>query len=392
MTTPNVPPTETPSGEAAPAVDEAGTPPVDEGTPGSPDPDEPQGDEPPEGDPEPTPAEETAFAKLRAKYPNMSDDEFHETVADNYWSSTKEISSGKKRIQELEAALKEAEANAPEPEDEPEEPPPNPQLERLDRRIKTVYDRGVSLQAETQELLKKLPDLDKGFAKAEAREEDAAARVESSTDDYEGKARAVAARDKHAAAKAIWETKKENLVNRLRDLHYKREQTDYEMEGLLADKDWTTRLAESQKQQAALEKQSDQEFDENFPKYIDDLVTKTADALGAPKSEKIRNSLWTHVNRATTMDFFQLAQRGINNVSVPKLVEKHIKEYLEDRDLVGREKFKAKSEAKLSVTQPKKGAAAPPAVKPAVSVSEMGKSGRSPAMEAARRQLAKRNL
>lgn len=367
---------------------EAGTPPVDEGTPESPDPDEPQGEE--GGTPEePSPAEETAFARLRAKYPNMSDDEFHETVAENYWNSTKEISSREKKIQELESALKEAEENTPPPEEEPDEPPPDPQLERLDVRIKSLYDRGQQFQTEQQELLVELPKLDREIAKAEARSEVAAEKLKDG-DDYDQ--RAAAARDKWEARKATLETDKKGLVRQIRDLQYRREQADYEMETLLADKDWMTRVHEQRHQQQKHEEQDLQKFNEEFPAYMDRLITETADRLGAPKSEKIRNSLWKHVNRASTMDFWTLSQKGISNADVPKMVEGHVKEYLEDRDLAGREKFQAKSTSKRKVTARPGTAPAPAAVKPPVPVTQMGSSGRTPGMEAARKYLASRNL
>jgi hypothetical protein len=387
MTTdPNALETETPSGEVVP--NEAGTPPGEEleETPGSPDPDEPQ--EETEDEPEPTAAEETAFAKLRAKYPNMSDDEFHETVADNYWKSTKEISSRGKRIQELEAALREAEAAQPEAQEEPEEPQPNPQLERLEGRMKQLYDRGQQFQTEQQELLVELPKLDREIAKAEAREEDAAAKMTG--DDFDSKAET--ARDKWAAKKAGLESDKRALIRQIRDLHHKREQADFEMETLLADKDWMTRVAQQQQEQQQVEKQNLQKFNQDFPQFVDRLIGETADKLGAPKDDKIRQSLWKHVNRATTMDFWSMAQKGLDKVDVPKLIEGHVKEYLEDRELVGRVKFKAKSEAKLKVAGRPQVAPAPGAIKPPVPVTQMGSSGRTPAMEAARKHLAKRNL
>ena len=389
MTTdPNALETETPSGEAVPDADEAGTTPVAEETPGSQDPDEPQGEI--EEEPVPTAAEETAFAKLRAKYPNMGEDEFNETVAENYWNSTKEISSREKRIHELEAALKEAEANAPPPEEEPPaEPEPLPQLERLEARMKQLYDRGQQFQTEQQGLLTELPKLDREIAKAEAREEDAAAKMKDG-DDFDSKAEG--RRDMWAGRKATLESDKKALIRQIRDLHDKREGADYEMETLLADKDWMTRVAQQQHEQQQIEKQNLQKFNQDFPQFVDRLIGETADKLGAPKDEKIRNSLWKSVNRATTMAFWSMAQKGLDNVDVPKLIEAHVKEYLEDRDLVGRVKFKQKSEAKLKVTGRPQVAPAPGAIKPSVPVTQMGQSGRTPAMEAARKHLDKRGL
>lgn len=388
-TEPNAPPEETPSGEAAP--DEAGTPPAaveQEGEPAPQEPDEPQGGEQEQETPEAPAAEMTAAQKLRAKYPGLDDDQFAEVVAKNYWESTGEISSREKRIRELEAKLEAMEAEEA-PEEEPAEPPTNPQIQRLDARIKTLYERGQGMEKETQELLQKIPDLDRQIAKAEARAEDAAEKV-GKDDDFDQ--RAAMTRDKWAALKAGHQTSRETVIRALRELHHRKESLDFEMESLLGDKDWMVRLEQNQREQKKLEQQDDERFNAEFPEYIDKLITETADKLGAPKSEKIRNSLWKHVNRAASMDFFSLAQKGLDRVNVPQLVEGHVKEYLEDRDLVGREKFQEKSKEKLKVSGRPASAPAPPALKPAVAVSQMGSSGRTPAMEAARKYLAARNL
>lgn len=385
---PNAPPEGTPPEEVAP--DESGTPPEaveQEGEPAPQEPDEPQGGEG-EEIPEAPAAEMTAAAKLRAKYPGLDDDQFAEVVAENYWNSTREISSREKRIRELEAKLDAMEAEEA-PEEEPAEPPTNPQIERLDTRIKTLYERGQGYEKEQQELLQRIPELDREIAKAEAREEDAAARV-GKDDDFDQ--RAVMTRDKFASEKARHQASRESVIRALRDLHHRRESLDFEMEQLLGDKDWMVRLAQQQQEQQKLEQQDTQRFNEEFPQYVDSLITEVADKLGAPKTEKIRNSLWKHVNRAATMDFFSMAKKGLSEVDVPKLVEGHVKEYLEDRDLVGREKFQAKSKEKLKVSGRPAATPAPPAIKPAVAVSQMGSEGRTPAMEAARKYLNSRGL
>ena len=371
-------PAETPSDTGAPELDpgveiEEETPPEDgdEGQPEAPEPDEPE-----EGQPVPP-----GFEKLRAKYPNLSDEEFQEVVAEHYWSTTKEISTREKRIRELEAKLEAAEEAATPPE--PEAPVKNPQIDRLDQRIKSLYDRGQSFQSEQQELLKEIPRLDREIAKAEARIEDA------SDGDYADPQKVT----KWEGVKATNETKRDAVVRQLRDLHYKREQADFEMETLLADKDWMTRVAEQQRSQQKHEQQSVQQFNEEFPQYVDSLIDEAANSLGAPKDTKVRESLWKHVNRATTMDFWSMARKGLNSVDVPELVMAHVKEYLEDRDLVGRVKFQEKSAAKLKVAGKAPKAAPPPAaVKSPVSVTQLNKGDLTPGMLAARNYLKTKGL
>lgn len=377
--------TETPSDEGAPELEsptgteeEQGTPPEEgegEGQPEAPEPDEP-------GEGQPSDEPPAAFAKLRDKYPNLSDEEFQEVVAEHYWSTTKEISSREKVIRDLKAELAARdEAAAPE---EPEEPPTSPQIERLDQRIKSLYDRGQTFQKEQQELLVELPKIDREIAKAEARIEDAG----------EGEFADSAKLLKWESLKANNETKRDNVVRQLRDLHYKREQADFEMETLLADKDWMTKVAQQQRTQQKLEQQNVQQFNQEFPQYVDSLITEAANSLGAPKDDKIRESLWKHVNRATTMDFWSMARQGLDSVDVPELVKGHVKEYLEDRDLVGRVKFQEKSKAKLKVAgkAPKAGTARPGAVKPPVSVTQLNKGNLTPGMSAARKYLASKGL
>lgn len=375
-------PTETTSAEGAPE-DVTGTPPEDGGESEPPEPTEPQeGDE---GHPEPTAAEETAFAKLRAKYPNMSDEEFQETVAENYWNATREISSREKGIKERDARIAQLEAALAEKEPpEPEEPVSNPQIERLDKRIKSLYDRGQSFQQEQQSLLQELPKVDREIAKAEARIEDAG----------DGEYGDAVKRTKYEQLKANLELKKEGLVRQIRDLHYKREQADFEMETLLADKDWMTKVSEQQRNQAKLAEQSREQFNTEFPKYVDGLIEQAADALKAPKDEKIRESLWKHVNRAVTMDFWSMANKGLDQVDVPELVQEHVKEYLEDRDLIGRHSFQKRSEEKLAVSSraSQTGRSTKPTVKSPVPISRLGGSNLTPGMAAARKYLSSKGL
>jgi len=377
--------TETPSGEGAPEQPEGaefdpGTPPDsndDEGSPATPEPDET--DEEGLSDSPETPS---GYSKLRAKYPNLSDEEFQETVAEHYWSTTKEISSREKRIRDLEVELEAR--SEPEPEPEPE-PVTNPQIERLDNRIKTLYDRGEGYKAEQNELLKELPAVDKEIAKCEARIEDAG------DGEYADSAKV----QRYESMKANLGLKRDNLIKNLRDLHYKKEQADFEMETLLADKDFLSRVAVQQREQQKIEQQDTEQFNRDFPKWVDDLTAKAATDLGAPKEQRIRESLERHVNRAVTMDFWRLANQGIHNVDVPKLVQGYVKEYLEDRDLVGRLKFQKESKEKLGVAGRKATPAPvkPPAAKrPPVPVGQLGKSETTPAMAAARKYLNSRGL
>lgn len=374
----------------APAPADPGTPPAAVGKPASPEPADPpkDGDD---GHPAPTAAEKSAFARLRAKYPNMSDDEFQETVAENYWNSTREISSRERRISELEAKLAEVEKNVPaEPEPEPE-PVSNPQLERIDARIQRLSDAGKALQQDAQRLLVDLPKLDREIAKVEAREEDiqeALGKLKGDDFDSSQRTSLETKLNQHGTRKLALETQKASLVDRLRGIQSQRERADYEMEGLLADKDWITRLGEQQREQQRIERQDAETFNTEFPKYVDRLITETADRLEAPKEEKIRNSLWMHVNRAIAMDFGLHAEQGFDQVDVPEMVERYAREYLEDRDLVGRTKFAKDSKDKLDVTDRAPNTPAPPpAPRAPVAVAHMAAGEQTSAMAAARKYL-----
>lgn len=372
-------PTETPSGEAP--EDMTGTPPTDEldavVVPGA------DGDLPPE-----EVEESESWKSLQAKFPKASGAELRKMVGDQYWEAKNHDSRTMRENEELRDMLREQQ----EPE-EPETPLPNPQIEALDQRIKGLYEKNQTTQKTQNDTLIKLSDADKNIAKIEARLEDAQERVKDPNLEEYAKGRAESAIGTFEARLEAAQAKRQSILDRYGSLEDKKETYKHEMEKLLTDKDWLTKVAQKQVTDAKSAKESDARFNVEFPDYVDSLIEKAADRLKAPEEARFRRSLGVAVNRAMMVEFMNVGQTDLEDIDIPGMVDGYVQEHLSDRDLVSRERFERKSAEKRKVT----GTGGPPkpvpaAKKPPVPPSLMSTGDTSPGMLRARKYLHSRNL
>ncbi len=377
-------PTETPSGEAV--EDMKGTPPTEVDdldaveVPGA------DGEEPPGGEDE----ESDSWKSLAAKYPNKTGAELREIVGNQYWEA-KNYASGKAREnEELRAMLKEQGEG---PEDPDAEPQPHPQVEALDKRIQGLYDKDQSTQKQQNDSLVKLAEADKTIAKLEARMEDAQERgKDSSLEDF-ARERATNSAQTFAARVEAAQAKRQSILDRYGSLGDKRETYGNEMEKLLTDKDWLTKVADKQAHDQKSAKADAAKFNAEFPQYVDSLIEKTADRLEAPQEQRLRKSLWIHVNRAMMVELQGRGPADLDDLDVPEMVDGYVEEYLKDRDLVSRTRFERKSAEKRKVSGKATAAASVPAAKKApVPPSLMSTGDVSPGMLRARKYLGGKGL
>ena len=383
VTTDDAPP-ETPSEEGVPAEDESETPSDEttdepEGEPSDDEEEEPEADEiepEPKTEPEGDDEEDSAWKNFQKKFNHLhSDRDRKAAMGKAFWEKTRYASTVRKENETLKTRLAQLEAAKAQPPAPPAEPPPPPpELARIEQRIQVLYQKDQGIKQSQDRALIELSDTDKQVAIIEDRLKDA-------DDDYQ---KALLTQRLETA-----KVKRETVLNRWADLNERRENISLEMEQRLTDRDWTQKFLQDKASRDQQERQSLEKFNADFPKHVDSLIEAAADDLKAPEDRKIRQSLWRSVNRAIMVDLWQLGDQGLQQVNVPAMVRAHVQEYLEDRDLVGRAKFKRQSEEKLKVTgrEAPKGrpAAAPP--KAPVPPSLLSTGGLSPAMLRARQIL-----
>lgn len=389
---------ETPSDEAAPAEEEESETPSDdeEAAEEAADEDEDSGEEPAEGldaseaEDEPsdterptTPAARRAWDSLEAKFKWIKDPEDRkEAVAKAYWEKArydKQIRLENEALKAENAALK-AKAEKTEPE-EPAQP--HPDVVRIEQRMQALYQRKERIQAEQKDRLVELNKLDRAVAVAEDRLKDAFDEQKPTF-----QARLEAAQRDYAATRREWMDSNEKIGD-----------LDEKLQQEAANREWVIKFQREQAEQLNLQAQSRQQFMEEFPRHVDSMIEAAAKDLGIPDDERIRQSLWKHVNRALQVDLRVMNRPDVGEVPIRAMVTKFVKEYAEDRDLVRRKAFKAKSDAKLAVTDRtgtgvRKAPSAPAksvpgAMKPAIPVSLLGGDS-TPGMARARAQLVKR--
>ena len=398
----NAPVPESPSGEGAtdpdalidPGIEggegdgEPGSPPGEEVDgeleldPGAP-PEDGEGDEPDVGaaggeDDE----EDEGWRNFESKFQHIkSPRDRRAAMAKWVWEKTRYASEVRKEAEEAKAELARSGAKKPDAEDETP-PPTNPHIEKLDQRIKGLYAKDQAQQAAQQKQLVALSNADKEIAKIEARAEMAAEQG----DDYQ---------------KGLFEVKletaqnrREGILERYKDLTERRETLSFDMERLLQDRDWAANVYKNQAKSKETEQQNREQFNQEFPQFVDATITQTADDLKAPKDPAIRKSLWKHVNQAMMVDLYRLGEQGIDQVDVPQMVQGYVKEYLEDRDLVARTRFTRKSADKRAVTGRAPSASSPgkKGSRKPVPAALMGTGDQTPAMLKARAYLASKNL
>lgn len=291
-----------------------------------------------------------------------------------WWEKTRYASQVRKENEELKARL----ARLEQPPDtrrdeEPQQPPP--ELARIEQRIAALTQKDQVVQDQQNKALIALSASDKEVAVIEDRLKDA--------DEYQ---KAVLEQRLETA-----KVKRESILNRWADLNEKRESISLEMEQRITDKDWTAKFLQDKAQRDQLERRDIETFNAEFPKHVDGLIKSAADDLGAPPDQKIRQSLWKTVNRAMMVDLLKLGEKGLGSVNVPAMVRAHVKEYLEDRDLVGRTKFSKTSAEKLKVAGREAGK---PASRPAparpVPPALLTQGDTTPGMRRARERLVAR--
>ncbi len=377
-------PQETPSDVSAPAEDELETP-SDE----TPEEEEETGGDEPSGEQESEPAKEAsadddedeAWKNFNKKFDHIKSDRDRRAAQGKaFWEKTRYASQVRKENEELKARLARAEAQAPAARDEKAEEPttPPPELARIDARIQSLYQKDQSIQERQNKHLQALSAADGEVRIIEDRMKDA--------DEYQ---KAILEQRMETA-----KFKRESILERWADLNDKRESIATEMEQRLADRDWTQKFLRDQATRAQQEQVSLQQFNVEFPKHVDGLIVSAADEMGAPKDENVRRALWKSVNRAMMVDLWQLGEEGLQDVNVPGLVRSHVKEYLEERDLVGRAKFTKTSTEKLKATSRSGGTPparpAAPSKQTAISPALLSHGDLPPAMRRARELLTKR--
>lgn len=109
------------------------------------------------------------------------------------------------------------------------------------------------------------------------------------------------------------------------------------------------RQIDSEKAREVQAQQKAQEFQESFPKQVDDYIKASADELGIPKDPKIRQVMWEQVNEALMVEFWRLESKGIlaKDVDVPGLVKAKVERYKKSADEARRVVFGQTSQAKL---------------------------------------------
>jgi hypothetical protein len=355
---------ETPSGEEV-----TGTPPEDDaaGAPaGEPTPPESDLDEPPVPE---EPEESESWQALQRKFPGKTDAELRALVGDQFWEAKNYASRLARENEELRAAAEPT---------EPEEEEPHPQVEALDKRIHSLYDKDQASAKQQQQSLISLAEADKQIAKTET-------KLEMVGDDEYAK----------GTLEAQLETaniKRTSILQRLHDLKDKREGFTFDMERLLADKDWLTKVAKQSQANQKKERESLSTFNDEFPDYVDELIADAADGLKVTQDAKIRQSLWKSVNRALMVDLQSMRDEGMADVDIPEMVSAYVKEYVEDRDLAARTRFEQTSEEKRRVAGKTTPTPVPTAKKPPIHPSLMATGNQTPAMLKARKYLASRNL
>lgn len=353
---------ETPSDEAAPEelsetpsdvdpADEAGD--VDDSESDEADEaDEGEDDQDESNEPPTDPQERRAWDNLEKKFSHIRDPEDRqEAVAKAYWEKAKYAKRVRQELEETKSRLArlEAEREGAKPKDEkPEELPPHPDLAKVDQRIQALYAKNEGLRGEQQTRLKELNDLDRQVAIAEDRLKDA-----------------------YDENKPILESKLELVKQRYEMVRQQYrfaaeriEETTNKLEEELVQRERLERFQRERAQQTKFEEQSKAEFMKRFPEYVDGVIEETATKVGLPEDERIRTSLWKHVNRALMVELRRLNVPDIRQANVPGLIQRFVKEYADDRDLISRRAFKEKSEQKLRVAGRAAGTGGKEPVKP----------------------------
>jgi BMFP domain-containing protein YqiC len=367
---------ETPSTEGAPEGEESEET-TSEETEGEADPPDESSDEgeAAEGDDD----DDDAWKNLTKKFDHIkSPRDRKAAIGRAYWEKTRYASQTRKDLEETKARLAVLEAKP-----KADEPPaaPHPDVAKLDQRIQGLVQKDNTLVQNQQELLGALRGVDEEIVKWKTKAEDA--------DEYN---KALYEQKSETAA-----VKKATLLQRWADINDRREQLSYDVDRLMSDRNWVQQFVQQEEQRKASEVESAAEFNQTFPRFVDETIEEIATELGAPKATGIREDLRSTVRDKMTVALWKLSKQNVDEVDVPEMVRGYVQGYLKRNDLVGRTKFTEKSKNKLAVSSkasaPKPGtqASKPSPGKP-VRLGQMTQSELSPAMSRARSYLQSRGL
>lgn len=331
-----------------------------------------------------TKAERRAWSELEKKYEFIKDpEERQEAVAKAYWEKARYAKAqrllAEERARENERLKAELDLLKKPATEEQKEPPPHPDVAKVDQRIQALYVKNQTIQQEQQERLGEISKLDREVAIIEDRLKDAYDEQKPMLE------------ERLRQAKRDYEyTRREykSAVEKMADLNERMEQE-------LANRDWIVKFnaqeqtrQQQQQRDLALQKQE-------YVKEVDSLIERKADELGLPKDDRIRKSVWKHVNRALMVDLSVMNAPNMDEVDTESMIEKFVKEFAEDREIVTRRTFKTKSDQKLAVAgrpgvSPSKGTVpskpVPASMRPPVPPALLS-SDQSPAMLRARKIL-----
>lgn len=359
---------------------------VDDGGPEEPDGEGPDasGGEDREQPPKEGSAARRAWDTLEKKFLHIADPEARrEAVAEAFWRKNNYASRVTKENERLRREIDELRAGPREPEPPPEPETPHPDVVAIETKIQGLYDKMQAIQTEQKERLDSLAKLNVDIGVAENRLTDAfdeqkptwQHKLDLAKTRYDG------ARQQYLYAQERLAELNDRLVQELGNL------------------DWVKKYRANERQREQSEQQDRAVILREFPGKVDNYIAEQADDLGLPKDERIRQSVWRHVNRALMVELRRLAADDVESVDVRGLVRQYVQEYAADRDITTRSTFARRSEEKLRVAgrarpssgaEPRAGSPPVPAsARPPVPVALLA-SDTTPAMARARQVLVNR--
>lgn len=331
--------------------------------------------------------EDPEYKNLVAKFAHITNPrDRNAAIGRAFWEKVRYDSQVRKENERLKLELARREGATPKKDEPP--PPPPPDVEKAINKIKNLYQRGESLQAERTEVVAELNKADREVAIAEDRLKD--------TDENDERRPLAQARLRQAKLEL------DSARGRYRNINERQEALEDRLETAMAEKDWMERFHKDQQQRQKDAQVRGEAFNEQFPQQVEGLVTAAAKHVELKLDERLSASLSRHVNRALQADIRgQYLETDLEDIPIPQMVLEYVKEWAEDRDLTKRQDFKRTSEEKLRVasrvttpgdrkapgTTPKP--TVPASLRPPVPTALLSRNT-TPAMAKARRLLVSR--
>lgn len=328
------------------------------------------------------PERDPAWVNLEKKFAHIKDpQERQDAIAAAYWEKTNYASKIRKENEALKRQLAKIDQQAPRttaPEKAKEDAPPAPppEIRELDSRLKGLYDEDQTLIKESDSQLQDLNSVSTEIAKCTARIEDA----KEASDEQK--------LIRNEAKLAALEARKEAIVRAYRATQRERLTLGREYERLGKERLWMEKALGDRQSRQAKEEQESEEFRQEFPDEVDNLIENAAQKLQIPESylEELREE----VTDGLLVDLWRLGEANLDEVDVPGLVRGRVQKFMELRNIAARRKFAETSKAKLSVSSTARPAA--PGSKPAtrkgpVTPESMNRGERPSKMQQARDYL-----